>query len=124
MDQLRNLAELAFGGLFAVGAVFNAAYTRTHGSDFYGSFANTGWLPPVRVMIERVVIPKDRVITLAIIAVQAAVAIMILSRGDLVRPGLIAGGVFASGAALVSSPRGAVGNLALAAGMFALAATA
>lgn len=124
MDQLRSLAEIAFGALFAVGVVFNAVYTRTHGAEFYGSFAKGAWLPPAGVLIERVVIPNDKLVTLAIIVFQASVAVMILTRGDLVRPGLIAGGSFAAGAALASSPRGAIGNLVLAGGMFALALSA
>ncbi len=39
MDELRGLAEIAFGQRFAVGAVFNAASSRAHGSEFYSSFA-------------------------------------------------------------------------------------
>ena len=124
MDELRSLAEIAFGLLFAVGAVFNATYTRTHGAEFYGSWAAGAWWPPARSMFERVVIPNDRVVTIAIIALQVSVAAMILTCGELVVPGLIVGGAFASVAALVSSPRGAVGHLLLAAGMFALALTA
>ncbi len=115
MDLLRNIGEIGLGVLFGAGAIFNATYTRTHGEDFYGSFADGAWLVPARRAIEKVVIPNATLVTSLLVLFGAAVAIMILSRGDLVRPGLLAGGCFALVAAAPSSPGGTVANVALAA---------
>lgn len=53
-----------------------------------------------------------------VIAFQIAVAVSILSRGSLVRPALLIGGLFALLVALFSSPGGTVGNVVLAAIQF------
>lgn len=121
MDLLRNVAEVGVGVLFGIGAIFNATYTRTHGEEFYGSFAEGAWLVPARRVIEKVVIPNSTVVTALLVLFGAAEAIMILLRGDLVRPALLAGGGFALVAAAASSPGGTVANLALAAIQFTLA---
>ena len=106
-----------------MGALFNAMYTRNHGEKFYGSFAEGAWLPPARRVIEKVVIPNATVVTALLVVFGAAMAIMILLRGDLVRPALLAGGGFALIAAAASSPGGTVANLAIAAAAFTLALT-
>ncbi len=123
MNVLRTVVEIGFGVLFAAGAVFNATYTRTHGSEFYGSFADGAWLPPARWLIGKVVIPNAAAVTVVLVLYEATVAVMVLSRGDLVQPGLIAGGIFALTGAAVSSPGGIVANLTMAAALFILAFT-
>ena len=123
MDLLRNIGEIGLGVLFGMGAVFNATYTRTHGEEFYGSFAEGAWLVPARRVIEKVVIPNATVVTALLVVFGATVAIMILLRGDLVRPALLAGGGFALVAATASSPGGTVANLAIAAVAITLALT-
>jgi hypothetical protein len=123
MDTLRNVAEIGLGVLFGMGAVFNATYTRTHGEEFYRSFADGVWLPPARKMIEKVVIPNAMVVTALLVLFGATVATMILLRGDLVQPALLAGGGFALVAAAASNPGGTIANLALVALQFALALT-
>ena len=123
MDLLRNIGEIGLGVLFGIGAVFNTTYTRTHAEEFYGSFAEGAWLVPARRVIEKVVIPNATVVTVLLVLFGATVAIMILLRGDLVRPALLAGGGFALVAAAASSPGGTVANLALAAIEFTLALT-
>ncbi len=123
MSMLRTVVEVGFGVLFAAGAVFNATYTMTHGTEFYRGFADGAWLAPARWMIEKVVIPNATVVTVVVVLYGAAVAIMILSRGDLVQPGLVAGGGFALVGAAASSPGGTVANLAMAAVLFILAVT-
>ena len=112
---MRNVVEIALGLLFGVGAAFNTVYTLSHGDEFYGSFAEGAWLAPARGAIEKVVLPNATLVTILVILVQLAVAVMILTRGDLVVTGLVMGAGFAFVAALASSPGGTVGNLALAA---------
>jgi hypothetical protein len=58
------------------------------------------------MLVEKMVIPHNRVFTVLIIIVQASAAACIFSRGGLARPGLMAGGIFALAAALVSNPGG------------------
>jgi hypothetical protein len=120
---LRNIIEIGFGVLFAIGAVFNALYTFSHGSEFFGSFAENAILAPARTLVRNVVIPNSKVFTVLMIVFQLAVAASILSRGALAGPGLIAGALFAFGAAWVSSPGGALANLAMAVVMAYLALT-
>jgi hypothetical protein len=119
--MLRAVAEIAIGALFAVGAVFNTVYTLRHTAEFYGEFADGAWLSPAEWFIRNVVIPNGTVFTVLLIVFQAAVAIAILTRGDLVTLGLLAGGTFALVAALFSNPAGAIANLVLAVIQFALA---
>jgi hypothetical protein len=97
---LRSVAEIAVGAIYATGALFSTVYTLRHGDEFYGSFAEGAWLGPAR---------------------WSPLAVMILIRGDLVREALIAGAIFSEFSALVSSPGGTVGTLALAAIQAALA---
>lgn len=73
MDLLRNIGEIGFGVLFGIGAVFNATYTRTHGEEFYGSFAEGAWLGPARRVIEKVVIPNTTVVTVLLVLFGATV---------------------------------------------------
>ena len=121
MTTVRYVLEIALGALYLVGAAFNAVYTIRHGDTFYGAFLKGAWHEPARRLLRAAVLPHARAFTGSLILFQLAVALMILTRGDLVRAGLIAGAVFAAAAAVVSSPAGTVGNLALAALQAALA---
>jgi len=123
MDLLRDIGEIGIGALFGIGAIFNATFTRAHGEEFYASFAEGAWLVPARRVIEKVVIPNALVVTALLVVFGATVAIMILSRGDLVRPALLAGGGFAFVAAAASSPGGTVAGLAVGVVAFLLALT-
>ena len=119
--MLRSGAEIAVGAIYATGALFHTVYTLRHGDEFYGSFAEGAWLGPARWLVTNVVLSHTVLFTLALIIFQVAVAVMILNRGDLVREALIAGAIFSGFSALVSSPGGTVGTLALAAIQAALA---
>ena len=121
LGSLRNVAEVGIGALYGIGAVFNTAYTLSHGDEFYGSFSKGAWFGPARWAVDHIVLPNAVVFTVALILFQAAVAIMILSRGDLVAVALFAGAVFSVVAALASSPGGTLANLALAAMQTSLA---
>lgn len=109
------------GLLYAVGAVFNMVYTLRHGREFYGSFVASAWNPPARWFLRTFVLPRARLFTVALIVFQVGVAVLIFTRGELVRPALGAGAAFAALAAAVSSPAGAAANLALAGIQLALA---
>ena len=122
-DLLRNIIEIGFGLLYLIGAIFNSLYTLRHGNEFYGSFADGAMLAPSREIIRRVVIPRARLFTGLLIAFQLLVALSILSRGNLVEPGLIAGATFCLAAAFVSNTPGAFANLLLAAVQTFLALT-
>jgi hypothetical protein len=120
---MKNLVEIGLGLLFLVGAIFNASYTLRHGEEFYGSFAASAWFHPSRKLVRSVVIPQAKLFTILLVALQVSIAIMILGRGGLVQPGLIAGAVFCLAAASVSNVPGAFANLALAAVQALLAFT-
>jgi len=87
---IRNLLEIGFGVLFIIGAVFNTFYTLRHGDEFFGGFTDNAILAPSGRLIRKVVIPNAKAFTILLIAFQVTVAICILSRGALVKPGLIA----------------------------------
>lgn len=121
--MLRSAVEIAIGTLYAVGAVFNGVYTLRHGSELYGDFADGAWLSPAEWLIRRMVIPNAALFTVLLILFQVTVSILILTRGDLVKPALLAGGAFSCVIALFSSPGGTAGNLTLAMIQFAAAAS-
>src|SRR5271157_2552099 len=108
------IIEIGFGLLYLIGAIFNLLYTLHHGNEFYGSFADKAMLVPSRQFVRKVVIPRAKLFTGILVAFQFLIAISILSRGNLVEPGLIAGAVFCFGAAIVSNPAGAIANLLMA----------
>ena len=115
ISNLKNIVEIGVGLLFLVGAIFNASYTFRHGEEFYGSFAASAWFRPSRKLVRSVVIPRSKLFTILLVALQVSIAVTILSRGNLVQYGLIAGAIFSLAAVFVSNVAGAIANLALAA---------
>lgn len=113
-NLFRNLVESGFGVLYLIGAVFNLLYTLRHGDEFYGGFADKAILSPAKILIRKVVIPRARLFTILLIVFQLIVAFCILSRGPLVKPGLIAGAIFSFGVVFVSNAFGAIANLVMA----------
>jgi hypothetical protein len=73
------------------------------------------------VFLRTVILPHAEAFTVPLILFERTVAILILGQGDLAGPALVAGTVICIIAAVVSSPGGTVGNLALAAIQTALA---
>lgn len=123
MDILRNVGEIGFGILLLAGAIFNLAYTLRHSKEFYGSFAANAWFRPYRALIQRMVIPHAMLFTILLIAFQASVGLMLLTRGSLVNPALIAGAVFSLGVIPASNLVGAMANLGLGVALALLALT-
>lgn len=115
VSNLKNIIEIGIGLLFLVGAIFNVSYTLRHGEEFYGSFAASAWFRPSRKLVRSVVIPQAKLFTILLVALQVSIAVTILSRGNFIQYGLIAGAVFSLAAVLVSNVPGAIANLALAA---------
>lgn len=113
-NLFRNLVEIGFGVLYLIGAIFNSLYTFRHGDEFYGGFADKAIFNPARILIRKVVIPHARLFTISLIAFQLIVALCILSRGPLVKPGLIAGAIFSFGVVFVSNTFGAIASLVMA----------
>lgn len=123
ISNLKNIVEIGIGLLFLVGAIFNVSYTLRHGEEFYGSFAASAWFRPSRKLVRSVVIPQAKLFTILLVALQVSIAVTILSRGNFIQYGLIAGAVFSLAAVLVSNVPGAFANLALAALQVFLALT-
>jgi hypothetical protein len=114
MNVLVNIGEIGFGVLFLISAVFNASYTLRHGQEFYGSFAAKAWFNPYKMIIRTVVIPHSRIFTILLIVFTAGIALIIFTRGSLVRPGLISGAVFSLAVIPASNLPGAIANLTMA----------
>lgn len=110
-DLIRNVAEIGFGCLYLIGAIFNILYTWRHGEEFYGSFADKAMLSSSGQLIRLLVIPRARLFTGLLIAFQLLVAVSILSQGRLVEIGLLAGAIFCFGVVFVSNVPGAIANL-------------
>ena len=111
---MRNLIEIGFGILYLIGAIFNSLYTLRHGDEFYGGFADKAIFAPAKRLIRKVVIPRAKVFTILLIVFQVGVAFCILSRGVLVKPGLIAGAIFSMAVVFVSNVPGAIASLVMA----------
>jgi hypothetical protein len=120
-ETMRAIVEVGIGIIYFIGAIFNFLWTRNHGEEFFGSFANGAWFKPARAVIERVVIPNSRLFAYLLATFLLLVSVAILSGGESVVYGLYAGALFCLGGALVSSVPGAIANLVLAAVQFLLA---
>ncbi len=110
-NLFRNVIEIGFGVFYVIGAIFNFLYTLRHGDEFYGSLADKALLVWSSQLIREVIIPHARLFTILFIASQLVVALCILSRGTLVRPGLIAGATLSLAVVFVSNTPGAIANL-------------
>ena len=120
-ETLRTIVEVGIGLVYIMGAIFNFAWTRNHGEEFFGSFAEGAWFKPARTLINRVVIPNAKVFAILLAAFLLVVGITILSRTEYVVYGLYAGALFCLGAAFVSNVPGAIANFLLAVAQFFLA---
>ena len=120
--RVRRVAELTIGVLYAAGAAHQALYVLPNSTEFYVDMANQAWLAPASRFIEEFLVPNSVAVTILVAAFEAVLAIAILTRGPMVRPALIAGGVFSIVGALTGSPAETVGYGILAAIHFWLAA--
>jgi len=118
---LVNIGEIGFGILFLISAIFNLSYTLRHGKEFYGSFVANAWFGPYKTLIRTVVIPHATVFTILLVVLLVSLALMILTRGNFVKPALIVGAVFSLAIVPASNLPGAIANLAMAAALTLLA---
>ena len=81
------------------------------------------FMAPAKLLIEKVVIPRARLFTILLIIFQLTVAFCILSRGELVKPGLFLGAIFSFAVVFVSNAPGAIANLVMSIGQLYLALT-
>ena len=112
-NLIRNIVEIGFGCLYLIGTIFNALYTWRHGEEFYGSFADKAMFGFAGQLIRQIVMPRAKLFTGLLIVFQLLVAVSILSRGNLVEIGLLAGAAFAFGVVFVSNVPGAIANLVI-----------
>ena len=120
-ETLRAVVEVGIGLVYIIGAIFNFAWTRNHGEEFFGSFAEGAWFKPARALIKRVVIPNSKIFALVLATFLLIVGITILSRSQYAVYGLYAGALFCLGAVFVSNVPGAIVNLLLSLAQFFLA---
>ena len=121
--KTRTVAEITVGVLYAMGAVHQAFFVLPNSTRFYVEMADQAWLAPAATFVEEFLVPNSVGVTILVAAFEATLAIAILTRGAMVRPALIAGGVFSIVGALTGSPAETVGYGALAGIHFWLAST-
>jgi hypothetical protein len=121
--KTRKVAEVTIGVLYAMGAVHQALFVLPSSTEFYIDMAAQAWLAPAATFVEEFLVPNSVGVTILVAAFEATLAIAILTRGALVRPALIAGGVFSIIGALTGSPAETVGYGVLAGIHFWLAST-
>jgi ABC-type thiamin/hydroxymethylpyrimidine transport system permease subunit len=119
--SVRSILEIGFGIIYLLGAGFNFIYTRRHGEKFYTAFANGTWFAPASWFIQNFVIRRPGIFTHTLILFQLFVGIALLSQGQYVGLGLLAGTAFCMYAVFVSNVPGAIANLAMAVLQFYLA---
>lgn len=107
--RLRKAAEIVIGVLYAIGAVHQAFFVLPESREFYVAMAAQAWIPPAQVFVEEVLVPNSAAVTVLVVALEATLAIAILSRGGAVRWALVAGGVFSIVGALTGSPAETIG---------------
>jgi hypothetical protein len=96
--KFRTIAELVIGVLYALGTIHQGLFVLRSSEDFYLTMADRAWF-------------------------QGLLAIAILSRGPLVAPALVAGGIFSLVGAFTGNPAETIGYVGLAGIHFWLAAT-
>jgi hypothetical protein len=111
---LRTVLEVVIGALYAIGATHQALWTLRHSQEFYADMATEAWLAPAQTFVEEFLVPHNVAVTILVVVLQASIAIAILSRGRLVGPALMAGGIFSIAGALTGSLAEFVGYSVLA----------
>jgi len=107
--RIRKVAEITIGVLYAIGAVHQAFFVLRNSTEFYVDMADQAWLAPAATFVEEFLVPNSVVVTVLVATFEATLAIAILTRGALVRPALIAGGVFSIAGALTGSRAETIG---------------
>ena len=85
----RNAARIALAGFWLLMAGYNALVTLPGGGEMYEGIANISW-PGFDGIVSNVVQPAAIPFTVALIVWELAIAGLVLSKGVLVRIGLVA----------------------------------
>jgi hypothetical protein len=92
--RIGRAGRAVLAAVYLGGAVWHSAYTVGHARAVYEAFGDMAWLPPYQWLIRELVVPNGAAFTLALIAFEATVGILLLGRGGLARAGLVAGIAF------------------------------
>jgi hypothetical protein len=121
--KFRTIAELVIGVLYALGTIHQGLFVLRSSEDFYLTMADRAWIEPAKEFIRSFLVPNSLIITVLVVVFQGLLAIAILSRGPLVAPALVAGGIFSLVGAFTGNPAETIGYVGLAGIHFWLAAT-
>jgi hypothetical protein len=121
--KFRTIAELVIGVLYALGTIHQGLFVLRSSEDFYLTMADRAWIEPAEEYIRSFLVPNSLIITVLVVVFQGLLAIAILSRGPLVAPALVAGGIFSLVGAFTGNPAETIGYVGLAGIHFWLAAT-
>jgi hypothetical protein len=93
----RNAARLAFGGFYLAMATYNTAVILPNAAKSYTDIANTLAWPGFDWIMLHLVVPAAVPLTVLLIAFEVSVAVLVLSKGQRVRLGLLAAIAFQIG---------------------------
>jgi hypothetical protein len=109
--KFRTIAELVIGVLYALGTIHQGLFVLRSSEDFYLTMADRAWIEPAEEYIRSFLVPNSLIITVLVVVFQGLLAIAILSRGPLVAPALVAGGIFSLVGAFTGNPLRQSGTL-------------
>jgi hypothetical protein len=109
--KFRTIAELVIGVLYALGTIHQGLFVLRSSGDFYLTMADRAWIEPAEEYIRSFLVPNSLIITVLVVVFQGLLAIAILSRGPLVAPALVAGGIFSLVGAFTGNPLRQSGTL-------------
>ena len=95
----RNAARLAFGGFYLAMATYNATVVLPNAAATYTDIANKLAWPGFDWLLLHLVVPAAVPFTVLMIAFEVGVAVLVLSKGQRVRLGLLAAVAFQIGLA-------------------------
>lgn len=98
----RNAARIGFGGFFLAMAAYNTTMVLPNAAESYRDVAELSW-PGFDWLMLHVVAPAGVPFTLALVAFEVGVAVLMLSKGRRVRVGLLAAVAFMIGLAPLMS---------------------
>ena len=93
----RNAARLAFGGFYLAMATYNTTVVLPNAAKSYTDIANNLAWPGFDWLMLHLVVPTAVPLTVLLIAFEVSVAVLVLSKGQRVRLGLLAAIAFQIG---------------------------
>jgi hypothetical protein len=99
----RNAGRLAFGGFYLAMATYNVTVTLPNAAQSYTNIADKLAWPGVDWLLLHLVVPAAVPLTVLLIAFEVGVAVLVLSKGQRVRLGLLAAVAFQVGLAPLMS---------------------